>query len=262
MPDRVADLLAATAARIEWPEPGDLAARVRTEIAARPVAKRREWHWRAAYVGAALLVVIAATLVFSPATRRAVADLLGVGSVRITFDDRAPSPTIGTEFDFGRAVSLAQARALADFPVPVPHDVALGDADAVFFDADTPPGGQVALVYGDGPGLPASGADAAVIFTVFPADLSTGDFFKKVAAGGTRVMEVDIEDTPVDSIPGYWLEGEPHLFYYEDPTTGVSPESVRLVGNVLLWEAGDLTLRLEVGDLDLERALEIARSVR
>ena len=257
MPDRIADLLAATASRIEWPEPTDLRARVRTQIAERPVATRRLWQWRAVYAGAALIVVVAATLTFSPTTRRAVADLLGIGSVRITFADRVPTPTIGTEYEFGRAVTLAEARELADFPVPEPNDVTLGSPDAVFYDEGTPRGGQVALVYGERPGLPAPAGGAAVVFTVFPADLSTGEFFKKVVAGGTTVAGTDVA-----GVPAYWLEGEPHLFYYEDPAEGATPEEVRLVGNVLLWEADDLTLRLEVGDLTLERALEIARSVR
>ena len=257
MSDRIADLLTATATRIEWPEPGDLRLRVRNEIAARPTETRRVWGWRAAYASMALVLIVAGTLVFSPTTRRAVADLLGIGSVRITFDDRVPSPTIGTEYDFGRAVTLPTARELADFVVPVPNDVTLGAPDAVFYDDDTPPGGQVALVYGARPGLPAATGDTAIVFTVFPADLSTGEFFKKVGASGTRVMQ-----TRIEGMPAYWLEGEPHLFYYEDPAEGVTPEEVRLVGNVLLWEADGLTLRLEVGDLGLDRALEIARSVR
>ena len=257
MPDRVADLLSATASRIEWPEPAELHLRVRNEIAARPTETRHPWGWRAAYAAMALVLLVAGALVFSPTTRRAVADLLGIGSVRITFDDRVPSPSIGTDYDFGRPVTLAVARELADFPVPVPNDVTLGAPDAVFFDDNTPPGGRVALVYGARPGLTAATGDAAVVFTVFPADLSTGEFFKKVGASGTRVMQ-----TRIEGMPAYWLEGEPHLFYYEDPDLGVAPEEVRLVGNVLLWEADGLTLRLEVGDLGLDRALEIARSVR
>jgi hypothetical protein len=127
----------------------------------------------------------------------------------------------------------------------------------VFFDEETPPGGRVALVYGERPGLPRSAGGAAVIFTVFPADLSTGEFFKKVAPGGTTVAATDI-----DGLPAYWLQGEPHVIYYDDPSVGAAPEEIRLVGNVLLWEADGLTLRLEVGDLDLARTLEIARSVR
>lgn len=257
MPDRTTELLTATATRIAWPQPTDLAVRVRSEIAARPTVSRPGSWWRVAYAAAALIAIAGSVLVFSPATRRAVADLLGIGGVRITFDDRVPTPALGAEYDFGRAVTLNGARAGVDFEVPVPDVSVLGHPNAVFFDEDTPPGGQVALIYGPRPQLPAAaGQDASVIFTVFPADLSTGEFFKKVGVAGTRVTA-----TKVGGQPAYWLEGEPHLFYYEDPTRGVTAEDVRLVGNVLLWEAADLTLRLEVGNLSLERALEIAGSV-
>ncbi|MDQ4065910.1 MAG: hypothetical protein M3161_07680 [Actinomycetota bacterium] len=259
MPDRLTQLLVATATRVEWPEEVDLRARVRARIAAGPAPTLRPaWQWRVAYAAAALIVIVAGTLVFSPATRRAVADLLGIGGVRITFDgDSVPSPTVGTDYDFGRAVSLRTAQELAGFGIPVLHEELLGDPDAVYFDPDTPPGGQVALVYGARPGLPVTrGNDAAVVFTVFPADLSPGQFFKKIGTEGTRVIGTDVHGRPA-----YWLEGEPHLFFYEDPTEGATPESVRLVGNVLLWEADGLTLRLEVGDLSLDRALQIAESV-
>ncbi len=38
-------------------------------------------------------------------------------------------------------------------------------------------------------------------------------------------------------------------------------EAIRLAGNTLLWQDGDLTLRLE-SSLDRNRAVEIAKSMR
>ena len=65
----------------------------------------------------------------------------------------------------------------------------------------------------------------------------------------------------VNGGPGYWIEGEPHLFFYRDRSGNVRDETIRLAGNVLLWEQGELTLRLE-GDLRLPQALRIAKSFR
>ena len=57
-----------------------------------------------------------------------------------------------------------------------------------------------------------------------------------------------------------WIEGEPHLFFYRDRDGQVRDESVRLAGNVLLWERGELTLRLE-GAIARDEAIRIAASV-
>ena len=47
---------------------------------------------------------------------------------------------------------------------------------------------------------------------------------------------------------------------YEHPSGAVREAPARLAGNTLLWQRGDLTLRLEA-DITKERALAIARSV-
>lgn len=79
---------------------------------------------------------------------------------------------------------------------------------------------------------------------------SGGYLLKKIVAGGTRVVPVR-----VGSDDGFWLSGKPHLF--------LAPEAPpRLAGNVLLWQHGDVTLRLEGRDLTLRRAQELARALR
>lgn len=61
---------------------------------------------------------------------------------------------------------------------------------------------------------------------------------------------------------GYWIDGEPHLFFsYRDERGQLRQDRSRLAGNVLLWERGDLTLRIE-GNLTKVEALRIAESVR
>ena len=64
----------------------------------------------------------------------------------------------------------------------------------------------------------------------------------------------------VNGEPGVWLE-EPHLVFFEDLRGRVRQSTGRLAGKTLLWQHGDVTLRLE-GDLSKEEALRIARTGR
>jgi hypothetical protein len=61
--------------------------------------------------------------------------------------------------------------------------------------------------------------------------------------------------------PGYWFSGEPHFFTYLDATGQFRDEQTRLAGNTLIWQRGDLTLRIE-GQITRQEALAIAESMR
>ena len=66
----------------------------------------------------------------------------------------------------------------------------------------------------------------------------------------------------INGKPALGLFGAPHFRLSRDPATGEPVEDqVYLAGNVLLWEKGDLTLRLE-GDLTFAEMLRIARRTR
>ena len=69
-----------------------------------------------------------------------------------------------------------------------------------------------------------------------------------------------ITTVDVGGATGYWISGDPHVFLYEDGD-GVIRE-VRTALDTLVWSRGDVVVRVEGGDLTLERALEIATSVR
>jgi hypothetical protein len=60
--------------------------------------------------------------------------------------------------------------------------------------------------------------------------------------------------------PGFWIEGAPHVVAWVDRDGMVHQDTLALAGNVLLWQNGDLTLRLE-GARTLRQALAIAASV-
>jgi hypothetical protein len=104
---------------------------------------------------------------------------------------------------------------------------------------------MVSFVYG-------SKADPRALFTQFAGQVDEV-IFKKIAS------DTKIEPVTVDGQPGYWLEGA-HFFSYLDRHGDMQSEQVRLAGNVLLWERGTRTLRLEA-DISKEEALRIAASV-
>ena len=65
----------------------------------------------------------------------------------------------------------------------------------------------------------------------------------------------------VDGAPGFWMAGDPHVFWYLAPDGSTIQESERRVGDTLAWERDGVLYRIE-GAPSKERALEIARSMR
>ena len=81
------------------------------------------------------------------------------------------------------------------------------------------------------------------------------DLVKKVVERNTIITPVTVHGEP-----GYFITGGTH-FVYLAPDGIVREEPVRLRRQVLLWQHGPLTIRLE-GDLTIRQALRIARSFR
>ena len=164
----------------------------------------------------------------------------------------APAPIAppGEGLGLGRPVTLPQARAEAAFLVRMP--VALGDPDGVFLRD-----GRVTATYEPDERLqrdPRTGLGA--LFTQFQASIDEEFLLAKLPETGTTVERVSVGDAP-----GFWLEGAPHAVYYVDEAGEVVEDTVRLAGNVLLWERDGVTYRLEA-DLPRERAIAIASSLR
>jgi hypothetical protein len=233
---------------VEFPPTPDLTARVRERITAERAPRRRVTLFptrRALVIALAVLAVSIGALMAVPGTRAAILEFFGLRGVTIERVDTLPTVPKQTALDdLGSQVSLDEARELADFEVVVPEQ--LGEPDEAYF-LDFPPGGMVSFVYG-------SAEEPRALFTQFQATVEDA-FFKKVEAG------TDIESVIVRGQPGFYLSGAPHAFGYLDEDGQFRQETVRLVGNVLLWERGRLTLRLE-GALSRDEALEIARSTR
>jgi hypothetical protein len=264
--------LADLAASLQFPPTPDLAAAVAARLEGAPApasvpARRRPLGWlaglagwrRLAVAGMVAALLAAAVLVASPQTREAVARRLGLRGVEIRLGGPPPTATTGRpgriDLGLGQRVSLEQARRLVDFPVLVPTTAGLERPDAVFADRRLPAGGRVDLVYRARPGLPASPfTDVGLLLTQFRGGL-TPDFVKKVTRMGV------VEEVSVGGEPGYWFTGEPHFFTYRDADGVFREEQTRLAGNTLIWQRGELTLRLEA-QVSKEQALAIAGSLR
>jgi hypothetical protein len=260
--------LADLAASLEFPPTPDLAAAVAARLdqapAPAPARPRRRWWpagWRRlAVAGLAAVLLAAAVLVASPGTREAVARRLGLRGIGVQIGGPPPptaTTTPGARLDLGLGpqTTLEEARRRVDFPVLVPTAPGFSQPDAVFVNQAVPPGGRVDLVYLARPGLPASSfTDAGLLITQFRGQW-TPEFLKKVAVAGL------VEEVTVGGEPGYWFSGEPHFFTYVDARGDFREEQTRLAGNTLIWQRGDLTLRLE-GQLPKEQAIRIAESMR
>jgi hypothetical protein len=243
--------LAEVGGRIEWPEAADLTRSVRAAIG--EDSPRRFTPARMlAYAAVLAALVVSASLVSFPGVRTAVADFLGIGGVRIDTEGSAPRPA--AELDLGEQMSLSSARGSVAFDVRLP--AALGRPDSVWLDTGVS-GGQVALAYEPSSDLPAApGTDLGALVTQFPEAEVAEEALKKVTGSqpGTTYEPVTVEGAQ-----GFWLSGEPHVIAYLEPDGDIRSETVRLAGNVLLWEAGGVTYRIE-STLSKAKAIAIAES--
>lgn len=255
--------------RVAYPPTPDLSRVVRSRLEATPrrpgsALLDRLWPipsrlWRPLVVAAlALLLLGGSLLTLSPAARTAVAERLGLRGIAIVHQPTVLTPTTGpvaASLHLGERVSLDEARRRVAYPVVAPTLPELGTPDEIYVD-ESVGGGQVALVYRARPGLPAAAeTGVGLLVTQFRGDLDPGIFGKGLGP------DTRLEQVTVNGGRGFWIEGKPHLFYYRDANGDDRSERVRLAGNVLLWEQGDLTLRLE-GAPSKDEAMRIAASIR
>ncbi len=267
--DEVTELereLRGLARTVEYPPPAvELGAVVRRMIGSESVPQRRlvdRWtptlRWRLAIAGAAAILLALSILSFSPAARNAVADLLGLRGVGIRVSESpapsAPAPTgpLSGYMDVGEQVSLPEARDAVDFEIRLPADQRLGPPDEIYL-SDQPEGGRITSFFRAGPGLPEiyeTGAGA--LLTQFTGELDQNTI------GKLTNTDTTIDRIEVRGHRGLWLEGD-HLFYLYRSDGMVIEETVRMSDSALLWQEGDVTLRLESG-LSKREAVRLARS--
>jgi hypothetical protein len=191
--------------------------------------RRPRRRWPLAVALAAVLAVAAAFAV--PQSRGAILRFLHLGGVEVRFVDtlpRAEERALGA--GLGRPVTVADARSIVSGGLLLPPVDARLYADGLV----------VSVVFGHD-GRP-------VLLSELPG--GGGIFLKKLAAGETAV-----EPVTVGGDDGLWLAGARHV-------VGFPRRPPRLAGNVLLWEHGATTYRLEGPDLARSDAIRVALSLR
>jgi hypothetical protein len=209
---------------IAFPEEPDLAPRVLARLE-RPA---RRW-WLAPALAA---LAAAGALLAIPQTRAAILDLLRIGGVevqRVETQPRAPirPPALGQE------VSFATAQRRVNFPLLSPRAPFTVYVDGSMVNLRWK---RYVLSQWHGEQLP---------------------FAQKQLGPGSRTVGVSVRGSN-----GLWITGARHEIIYRDPASGqIVAKSRRLAGNVLIWEVGGVTYRLE-GARTVADARTVARNLK
>jgi hypothetical protein len=270
--DELASALRGLATSVAWPEPRlapdgpDLAMRVRARIVENPpeVATRRyglRWPVRRSLVLAIVALVVLAAVAGAVA--------FGVPGIRLIFGDPGgtPSPAVvspttvpggsgsplpaGSSIDLGEPVDPGDVAERAGFPVRFPTDPLLGPPDATYVSDRN----EVALVWAPRDGLPPTvEGDIGLLIMQFRGSVNPEPIGKIISAGTT------VEPVTMDDGTGYWIAGDPHVYFYLTPEGEHIEEGRRWVGDALIWQRGDMTYRIEMS-LGRDAAIRIAESL-
>jgi hypothetical protein len=208
---------------VAWPATPEPALRL-------PERGRRQPGRPAAFAFALALALAALAVAFAvPGARSAILHLFRIGGASVErVGALPPARERPLAASLGPPVSPAAAREALGGPIRLPRGAQLHlSADGIV---------SALLATRDGPVL-------AGAFRSVPAVV----LVKKVAAAGTRVEATSIRP----GTRGFWLSGRPHVL--------LEPTPARLAGNVLLWDEGQVTYRLEGRRLELATALALAR---
>jgi hypothetical protein len=242
---------------LDYPQTPALAPRVRSRLE-RPQPKSRRLLPAAGFRRAlaialvGLLVLAGGVFAAVPSVRDAVLEFFGLQGATVERRERLPAAPAPEPLSLGRATTLAQATRILGFTPLVPSDP--GTPDGVYVRRDIP-GGELALAYRAGPGLPETRTTGlGLLVTEFRGDLQP-ELIGKLAGTASA-----IEELTLDGERAVWIEGAEHFFFYRRPDGQTSERELRLAANVLLLEQGNMLVRLE-GSFDFPRAEEIARSL-
>ena len=222
--------LRALGSDVAFPPTPDLASAVRGRLE-RPRFTRRPL----AIVLAVVLLAAIVSVLAVPQSRSAILDWLGLRNVSVVRVEKLPAVPARGNLDLGHRVTLDDAKRRAPW-LRVPD----GSPDSVWVN-ESLPGGKVSLLWG-------TPSNVRLLLTEF-----TGrTYIEKVIQGDTQVERVKVGDA------GVWFQG-PHVVMFQDRDGRFRESHGRLARNTLVWQVGDLTLRLE-GGLTKGEALRIART--
>ena len=193
---------------------------------------------RAAAAGLALALAMAGTAAAVPPVRHAIEQVIGLrGAVVERVSHLPPLPAnAGHRLDLGRRIPVASARRAASFRALLPPR----GVDAAYVSADVP-GDRITLVLGRSLLMEFKG--------------QAWPYLGKVIGPATQADHVR-----VGRDRGVYLHAAPHEMFFSDAHGNVRIDSIRLAGDVLLWQRGPLILRIE-GASSRADALALARSL-
>jgi hypothetical protein len=247
--------LTVLAGAIDWPATPNLGPVVTRRIATTPRWYERRWMMAAA----AALVIAALLLAYTP-TRDAIADFLNLHTT-ITRTNVLPTPSplppgpLGQRLGLGHRVTLATARASVQWPIVLP--AGLGEPDEVYLTSPGlgPPQGEVTLVYASRPGIPIAGQTGVSLLITEARGTVDEQFFANMAGQGTT-----IEVVAVNGHRGWWISGQPHIFFFVGTDGEVRQETMRLAANTLILDFSGTIVRIE-GNLTRQQALDLGASL-
>jgi hypothetical protein len=257
MTSSLEEQLAELGHHLEFPPTPSLALLVRPRLSA-PASRPSRRRW--AMILGAVAGILALALGVPP-VRTAIAHWLGIQGVVISpvhtlSPQPAPRHTAspsapGSSLGLGQRSTIETARQIAGFQVLVPEP--LGSPDAVYIRSDLGP--VVTFVYTPRTGLPPSGQTGVGLLITEFRGATDPMLMQKFVTPQTTVTPVT-----VDGRPGFWLGGAPHQLGYLLPDGSIAPDTLRLAGPTLVFERGEVTVRIE-GNLSETAALSVAHSL-
>ncbi len=239
-----AEHLTTIAADFPYPQTPPIAQRLQKKhSSAKPApdyGQRR--HWATAV---AIVLVLLLSLLAIPPVRAAIIEFIQIGAIKI-FDVPSAQPTLTEPLqklslgDIGTEITLAEAQDIMPLLMPTIPNYAAAP-DAIYRQTLNEREAVITLVW--------YGNDARPQIAL--TQIGIPSFGIKWASGE------QVTATAVNDLPAVWIEG-PHLFSFAEFAFS---DFVTIDSQVLLWTAGDNTLRLE-GDLTLAEAVDIAESLR
>jgi hypothetical protein len=229
-------LLTRAGKSIAYPAMPALAMHVRTRLESQS-RQRRAWLPRRAFAFAVAIILAIGLLLAFPETREALAQLLGLRTIRIipvtptpTLPSLSPTPLLGgatgatpTQMLTARAqcceTTLLEAQAKSKFKILLPPSQTPSRVYLQVIPDFGSGAQQVILVFGE-PNAPQ--------FVLYQA---TNFLYGKIVSGGTVISE-----TQVRGQRALWFTGAPHLLVYLDSNDRVRFENERAVNlNTLAW---------------------------
>lgn len=228
--------LRALGQELEWPPEPRLAPAVAERLRADARQQRRP-SFRPLALAFGVLVAAFAVAMAVPPARSAILDFFGIGGVEIRRVETVPQA--GAPLPLGEQVSLEEALERTDFGVALPRV----PIEAVYVD-ERIPGGRVSFVWHEN--------GRRIVLSEFEGRQTP--YFQKQVGPGTSVTQTTFRGTQA-----VWISGRTHSIVYAD-RDGMIHDEPRRAGNVMLWELGRTTFRLE-GAPTQRRAFQILGTI-